>query len=384
MNAGCQPPLSRAVAWLVIVAMLLPALAGCATGPASTTVTLDGIVVDGQRLARPGEVGLARVVRDGTAVQARAGMALRNGDRVETGPNAEVVIRYPSGTELLMRPNSSGRIGSFTDVVGEIFVKVKGLFSVETTYVRAGARGTAYLVRSGPGGTTTVIVFDGTVVVESTTRAWASITLGAGSMAVAHPSAPQPMPARTEDLQRTQDWVERLERLVPAQTAVSGTGVAAAIAVGALVAAILVSRDRESSSGPSRESPQTPRTPQTPQSPQTPQTPQAPPPLVAPDGRQPGAPRPSGPLLNCTSNLTLRWNAVKGARDYIVMLESLPANSRTWQRAKLAPTGATQVTLGRSQGLGGSNRWSVQARNAGTLGPVSPTMYFLCDFSGVR
>ena len=60
-----------------------------------------------------------------------------------------------------MRPNSGGRIGSLTEFVGEVFVKVKGFFSVDTTFVKAGARGTAYLVRTHAGGTTSVVVVEG-------------------------------------------------------------------------------------------------------------------------------------------------------------------------------------------------------------------------------
>ena len=383
MNTTCRMSWYRAVAWSLIAAMLLPVFAGCATRPAATSVTLDGIVVDGQRLARPGETGLARVLRGGTAIEARAGMTLQYGDRVETGPNAEAVIRFPSGSELFMRPNSGGRIGSFTDVIGEVFVKVKGLFAVETTYVRAGARGTAFLVRTGFGGATTVVVFDGSVLVDSLTRAWASVTLGAGSMMVAHPGAPQSAPARPEDLQHTQDWVERLERMVPEPAAGPSAGAVAAVAIGALVAGILISRERDRDRDPPRDRPRDTPPSGTPP-PRTPPPPPGPPPLTAPEGLQPGSPQPNGPLLTCIRGLTLHWNPVRGARDYIVMFESLRPGSRTWQRANIAPTGATQISLDSSHGLGSSNRWSVQARNADKAGPVSPTVHFLCDFSGVR
>jgi hypothetical protein len=103
--------IQRAIAAIVSVALTASGLAGCATPP-SAYARLDGVVVDGHRLAGPGEAGLVTVMRDGRNVDVRAGMELRPGDRIATGPRADAVIRWASGSELFMRPNSSGRIGS--------------------------------------------------------------------------------------------------------------------------------------------------------------------------------------------------------------------------------------------------------------------------------
>lgn len=378
MNTRRGLLLNRAVVWLVVLAMLLP---GCATTkPRPTEVMLEGIVVNSQRLARSGETGLTRVVRDGATLEGYAGMVLKRGDRVETGPNAEAVIRYPSGSEVLMRPNSGGRIGSFTEAIGEIFVKVKGLFSVETTFVRAAANGTAYLVRAVYGGETTVIVFDGKVDVDSTTGAWATVTLGPGSMGLAHPNAPRPMPASADELQRTRDWVGRLEKLVPAQTGVSGKSVLAGLAVGALVLAILGSRESSSSAqqppGSNLNGAANPSAPSRAES--------SPVSLGTPSNLQPGSEQKPGPIRKCTGNLTLQWGVVQGARDYVVSLESLPAGSGNWRKVNIVPSAATQVIVNGPKDLGNSNRWSVRARNGGDLGSVAPTVYFLCDFIDLR
>lgn len=207
--------LQRAVAGIASVTMAASGLAGCATAPVAYHARLDGIVVDGQRLARPGESGLVFVTRQGYAVEVRAGTELRQGDRIATGPRAEAVVRWASGSELFMRPNSSGRIGSFFDTIGEVFARIRGKFEVETTFVRAAAQGTSYLVRATAGGETTVVVFDGAVQVDSTRGAWAPVTIGAGQMAFAHPRAPQPTPASEAELRATHAWVKRLEQLVP-------------------------------------------------------------------------------------------------------------------------------------------------------------------------
>jgi len=406
------PAWRRATAWAVVAAMLLPSLLACATtpytpsaAPASTTAPasatppasttplaptaparlpadvarLDGIVVDDTRLASAREGGWVFVVRNGVRQDAYAGMSLRAGDRIETGPRADAVLRYPSGTEVLMRPLSGGRIGSLTDVIGEVFVKVRGLFSVDTTFVRAGARGTSYLVRSFPGGATSIVVFEGAVEVDSTTGAWAPVTLGAGTMALAHPRAPQPVPASTEELARTRNWVEHVASLEPPPGGgVSRTGILAALGIVAAVVALGAASadkdakrddDRPHDTSPPRETQPVPAT--------------LPPRLLDPPRAiDPGTAQAPGPQLDCRRGVTLRWAAVAGARDYVVAMEAHPAQ-RPWTAVRVAPTAATQVKVSFEQGLAYANRWSVRARGASD-GPPSQTLHFLCDFSGVR
>jgi len=244
--------LRRVTTWTVTVAMLLPTVVACTSpGPygGPGTARLDGIVVDGTRRAGEREPGLAIVTRYGVREEAYAGMTLQPGDRIDTGPRADAVLRYASGTELVLRPNSGGRIGSLTDFVGEVFVKVKGFFSVDTTFVKAGARGTAYLVRTHAGGETTVVVVEGIVDVGSTTGAWQTVPMSAGTMALAHPRAPQPMAANVDDLNRTHEWVERVERLVPAPSGVSRSALIAVGFAAAIAAAILLSRNKGSDRG---------------------------------------------------------------------------------------------------------------------------------------
>jgi len=244
--------LCRVTAWTVTMAMLLPTLVAC-TAPTpysdAATARLDGIVVDGTRRAGERESGLAIVTRNGVREEAYAGMTLQLGDRIDTGPRADAVLRYTSGTELVLRPNSGGRIGSLSDFVGEVFVKVKGFFSVDTTFVKAGARGTAYLVRTHAGGATSVVVVEGIVDVGSTTGAWQTVPLSAGTMALAHPRGPQPMPADVDDLARTRDWVERVERLVPPPGGVSRSALIAIGFAAAIAAAVLLSRNKGSDRG---------------------------------------------------------------------------------------------------------------------------------------
>ena len=286
MNRSLTRSLWRATAWTVIVAMLLPTVVACTTPyPESATARLDGIVVDGTRLAGAREGGLAVITRNGGArEEAYSGTALQAGDRIETGPRTYAVIRYPSGTELLMRPNSGGTIGSFSDFVGEVFVKVKGLFSVDTQFVKAGARGTAYLVHTYAGGTTAVVVVEGIVDVGSTTGAWPTVPLRAGTMTFAHPRAPQPTAANVDELARTREWVERVERLAPPPSGVSTSTLVGAALIAAAIAAILASGGKGSSGD--RPPPSTTTTPPS-TAPSTTRTPT--PPAGVP--REPPSPR---------------------------------------------------------------------------------------------
>jgi len=310
------------------------------------------------------EPGWVTVTRDGYRQDGYAGFELRRGDFVETGPRAHAVIRYPSGTELLMRPSSGGRIGSLTEFFGEVFVKVKGLFSVDTTFVKAGARGTAYLVRTYAGGTAGITVVEGAVEVGSTTNAWPSVTIGAGTMTLAHPRAPQPMPASLEELARTRDWVGRVEQLVPPPRGVSTGVVVGAVAIAALIAAMAASsnHDRPPAPEPRHDSPPPARPPD------------------APRALEPGVAQGAPPTLDCRRGVALRWAPVAGARDYVVTFEA--QQDRNWREVNTASTGASTSTVA-AQALAYENRWSVRARAAGD-GPPSQTLHFRCDFSGVR
>lgn len=368
--------LRRWVVGVVVLALLTPVLQGCAGKPAPHEIRLAGIVVDGQRVAGHDEAGLVRIVRGGAVIDGRAGMVLFRGDRVEAGPRVHLAIHYPTGTELLMRPGSSGQVGSFVDAVGEFFAKVRGTFAIETEFVRAGARGTAFQVRTGLGGETTVLVLEGQVLCESRMQAWQSLMLRRGEMATAHPRPAVMQQAPASELQRTRDWVERIERLVPPPG--SGAGAqTAALAVGALVVAILASRNRGGDNpGPANiDHPSAPTG--------TPAQP-APVSLTAPLPTRPGDPSAArAGTLDCRSPVEFAWGRVANATDYVVNVEHLPLGSRraNWQHA----TDATSAdVLARIRLDDGVYRWSVYARSGSAKGPTSGLRYFNCTTTVLR
>ncbi|CAG1014153.1 hypothetical protein BURC_00615 [Burkholderiaceae bacterium] len=341
--------LDRTTFWLVL-ALWVALISGCGTAAhAPRAITLDGIVVDG-RVARADETGLVRINRDGAWIEARVPTVLQPGDWVMTGPNAQALIRYPSGSEVYMRAGTRGRVGSFSELVGEVFVKIRGLFAVQTTFVKAGAEGTAYSVRATQAGDYAVVVFDGTVRLSSLADAWPALTLPAGTMGAGRPQAPpQARPAPPEELAHTRAWVEPMERLLPAPRSSS---LGPALAVAALVAIVAASASGSDD-------------------------------LAAPTGLAPAGatPQQAARPRSCTS-LVLAWRPVDGARDYVVTLQSLNAPARAAAAAAAAPA-TTRTTrsasLGMPAGLYGLYRWHVQARDArGKAGPASAPAHVYC------
>jgi FecR protein len=395
-----------------IVCMLLAcalALAGCAVPPSSssrggTAATLAAVAIDGQRVARPDELVQLSVWRSGRWLAVQPGMSLLNGDRVSTGPRASAVIRFTSGSELYMRPNSRGTIGSFFEFVGEVFAKIRGAFAVETTFVRAAADGTAYLVRNTENNEASVLVFDGQVRMSSPVNAWGPFSVPAGMSALC---PPRQIPVQTQaprwELERTAEWVERLEKLAgPAPGSTTGGQTAGLLAVGALVAILLAgslssdrdNKDREPKPEPQRDPPRDqPRSDPWQPEPRDTSTPPGgtaatppggatdrPPsglPLAAPRPESPGAPPGSraAPLRDCR-RVALQWFAVPGARDYLVTLEARTGYG--WQRSRaVPPSDSTRAEVGPLRG--GGYRWSVQARDArGQAGTASVAMAFDC------
>ena len=178
---------------VLVLAFVILCLGACATTIPDTTL-LEAVVMDGDRAATPGELALVTVQRGATRLETEPGMTLQRGDRIITGPRATAVIRWPSGSEAHLYPNSRVRIGSLFDLVGEVFVRIRGRFVIETEFMRAGAEGTSFVVRAVPSGEASVIVLDGRVIVSSLRGAWAPVRLAHGDKTITTDHAPTPLP----------------------------------------------------------------------------------------------------------------------------------------------------------------------------------------------
>lgn len=122
------------------------------------------------------EIRSVEIVRDGQRLSQPSNL-LKKGDRIETDSESTAIVRYANGTVVYLRPNSRVRVGSIFVEIGEIFVKVKGLFRVDTEFVAAGAEGTEYAVRVLPQNEVSVVVLEGKVSCISRLRRWPKFVL---------------------------------------------------------------------------------------------------------------------------------------------------------------------------------------------------------------
>lgn len=138
--------------WLLLVCL---ALAGCAG------ITLNA-VEDG-RLVAAGPIGGAEINRGGTRLRPHPHMAVQPGDEIRTGPETTVILSYMDGTRVYVEPDTRIRLGSIFVFFGEVLIKARGLFAVDTRFATAGSEGTQYLVRVERGDQVRVVVAEGRV-----------------------------------------------------------------------------------------------------------------------------------------------------------------------------------------------------------------------------
>lgn len=229
-------------------------LAGCATEPV-TAITLSGVVRAQQTVVSgtvPGDA--IQLVRGGAAYHVTPDMVLQPGDALSTGPDTAAVVSYPGGARAYVYPNTRVRIGSIIDDIGKVFVKVKGIFKVKTTFVTAGSEGTQYWVNVKPGDEVKVVVVEDVVSLSSNTAAWPTRGLRSGEQAVVRGTGPVLQSAADlAEIQRETDWVKNMDRLVPVRTGVNPwvvVGIGAAILI-----PILVNSQRDHNDPPARTDP---------------------------------------------------------------------------------------------------------------------------------
>jgi hypothetical protein len=134
-----------------------------------------------------------RVLRGSESLIALDNLDLHTGDVIETPSGASAVLRYPEGHEVLLTPGTRVKLGSIFVFFGEIIVRARGFFRVETTVLTAGVEGTDFLVRATDSGRAVdVIVAEGAVVCKSTAaEGWAPVRVAAAEQltAIATPKA---------------------------------------------------------------------------------------------------------------------------------------------------------------------------------------------------
>jgi hypothetical protein len=167
------------------------------------------------RIANAQEFQGVRVLRGDRRLDTTPNMRLNLGDEIWTGPDSSVAIRFPNGSQLYLRSNSHVQIGSAFAFVGELFVRVKGAFQVDTEFVTAGAEGTEWVMLVSSNGDTRSIVLEGRVRMVSSKQLWQPMTVGANSQILTVGARKMEMiPASPSDINDIKRWVSQIDRLV--------------------------------------------------------------------------------------------------------------------------------------------------------------------------
>lgn len=193
------------------------ALAACAHAPGRDAIVLHG-VIHGREVVPPERIaaGQLRVLRNGAPLPLTRALALRPGDRLLTGADTYAMVVYPSGARAYVYPDSRMRIGSIVAEIGKVFVKVRGLFNVSTTFVTAGSEGTQYWVTVDSGDRVSVVTVQDSVKLSSNPGRWPPRSLRPGDRAaMLGDGGPQMSTATPDEIKRETDWVDTMDRLLP-------------------------------------------------------------------------------------------------------------------------------------------------------------------------
>jgi len=167
------------------------------------------------RIATASEWRQIRVIRAGVRLDVTPNMTLETGDTVRIGPDVAAAIRFPNGSQLYVRSNSHIRIGSIFAFVGELFVRAKGAFQVDTEFVTAGVEGTEWVMRVSPNGDTRCIVMEGRVRMASNEQRWRPMSVEANNQMITYGVEYQQVAAAPlEEIRQIKRWVGQIDRII--------------------------------------------------------------------------------------------------------------------------------------------------------------------------
>lgn len=193
----------------------LPVLYAILTEDQSTGVSKYRIATDSERRK-------VWIMRRGIRLDTTPNMTLHIGDEIRTGRNSAVAIRFPNGSQLYLRSNSRIKIGSVFAFFGELFVRVKGAFQVDTEFVTAGAEGTEWVMNIAPDGNIRCTVLEERVRLASKENAWRPMSVIANRLSMTYgprASLMMPMPqqeliiAPQQELNAMKYWIGQIDHL---------------------------------------------------------------------------------------------------------------------------------------------------------------------------
>ncbi len=225
-------------AWssLSVCTRLLALLLACLSLAGCASLTLD--VVRDDRLVAEGDPPGVEVTRQGAPLRVAPSMALQAGDELRTDGRSTAVVSFFDGARAYVQPNSHVRLGSILVYIGEVLIKVKGYFQVDTKYATAASEGTEYLVRVEPGDRVQVTVADDRVGLASKTMRWPRNSLGVGQTAwLSGPDLIQLGLATPGEVEGIRNRMRGLDQIVPRHAGIGtvlliGVITAGAVAIG--------------------------------------------------------------------------------------------------------------------------------------------------------
>jgi len=136
-----------------------------------TSIKLKTVLIQ-NRSVGSGEAQVVQVYREGELLTTKSNMTLEEQDEIITDSVSTAVLTFPGGTEVIVAPNTHIKISSIFVYFGEVLVKARRFFAVETEFEIVGTEGTEFIVRVEPNVEVETIVLEGTVKIESKTQSW--------------------------------------------------------------------------------------------------------------------------------------------------------------------------------------------------------------------
>ncbi len=161
----------------VILCVLVLCQFGCAYAQ------LQGATINNIPISRGESLGI-EVIREGEQITPELGLALEKGDEIKTPTGVTALIRFGSGSEVIMMPETHITIESISLWFGKVIARIKGKFKVKTEYVNAGVRSTLFLMSVDNSTQTTVTMIEGSVLLTSNKNFWPSVPLQSGHEAI--------------------------------------------------------------------------------------------------------------------------------------------------------------------------------------------------------
>lgn len=162
----------------LILIVLGLALFACTPTTLEKVLKKDSNVPKKERPATSEEIQAVKIIRQEEEITAKLKMQLKSDDEFTTDADTMVVILFPGKAEVLVKSNTHVKITQSIFVFsGEIYVKTKGSFEVETKYAKIIREGTEFLVTVTLRAEVSVVVLEGRVGLRSKSHAIGSVSL---------------------------------------------------------------------------------------------------------------------------------------------------------------------------------------------------------------